>query len=185
MKSTESLILKQSMIISFFGMIGCMLIGYLFLGSRIFIPRDPAFQFIVYGFIGSVMFSILRFSSLRSFLFVSVLFYLIEVTIIKFGKVDIFFARFLFFWGVVGSIFIFYKFFYLNLKVLKIGKFIILGGILALANMLIVSIGGQFVSVDNLKAIIEGQAFFGLLIGSGIGLGIEIAELFGNELSLN
>ena len=179
MVNQTSSVLKKAVIIFLCGFLGSLIIGLIFLGIRIIITTDPAFQFISYGISGSVIFALLNYSSKRNFILGTLFFLALEMVLIKIHS-ELIFARIAYFLVIVFSIYLYHTFFYKSTPQLKYIRIFALAGIVAIINVLLSAIGGLVMEAENLKAIIEGQSFFGLLIGLGLGVGIETGDLINN-----
>ena len=179
MVNQTSSVLKKSIIIFMCGFLGSLIIGYIFLGNRIINTTDPAFQFIAYGISGSIIFALLNYSSKRNFIFGTLFFLALEMVLVKI-HFELIFARTVYFLAIVFSIYLYHTFFYKTPPQLKYIRIFALAGIVAIINVILSAIGGLVMEAENLKAIIEGQSFFGLLIGLGLGVGIETGDLINN-----
>ena len=65
MKSSSIL---NIILLTLFGFAGSVMIGYVFYNDPIFVPTLTRFQFIVYGFFGSLFFSLLKYRSIKDYI---------------------------------------------------------------------------------------------------------------------
>lgn len=168
---------NEPLLYALLGLLSCLAVGYLFSGSQIFIPTRPPFQFFVFGLTGAVLFSVLRFSTLRNFLFSAAL---LLLALIIHGKVKspaILGARILYFTGITAAIYVYHRFYDTPIHALRFGKFLSLAAIVAVINLLYASLGCFVLNLPNYRELIMGQTFLGFLIGAGLGIGFEIAAL--------
>ena len=77
---------KVFVLITLSGLIMCMFIGFILAGSRALLPGHIAFQFTGYGFFCSLLYTTLKFSTTRDYLFVAVIFYLFDVILLGHGN---------------------------------------------------------------------------------------------------
>ncbi len=100
------------------------------------------------------------------------------IAIFKISNYKIMLARLAFLIAPGSAILIYLKIYEKRLLDLRIGKFIILSGLVLLTNLILASIVFTlfFDQSDSLVEIVA-QAFYGFLIGSGIGFGLEIGIL--------
>lgn len=161
------------------GLFSCLVTGYLFAGNRIFVNTNPPFQFVIYGLAGAILFSLLKFSTLRNFLYGAALLLLLEIIRGKVKDEGILFARFVYFAGIAISIYLYSQLFDAPLKSLKFGKFLSLGGTVAAVNFVLAWFWGSlwniFIKPANIRELILEQTFIGFMIGIGLGIGFEIA----------
>ena len=75
----------QMMFLTFFGMLGSIIVGFVFFNKSIFIPANSNFQFVVVGIVGSLFFSLLEFGSSKEQIF-SMFFILVLHLIIFTGR---------------------------------------------------------------------------------------------------
>jgi hypothetical protein len=167
----------QIILMTFFGMLGSVLIGFIFFNTSIFIPTRTNFQFVAAGFIGALFFSLLEYESLREQIF-GMLFILILNLIIFTGKAisisylvrDVFYLG-----GLFLSIKLYYQFIKKNPKIKYYLRNLALAFIYGLLNIVCGSII-LFINSDwnfPTTSFIYFLAKYGVLIGFGIGLGID------------
>jgi hypothetical protein len=145
-----------------------------FFGMKIFDVESPLFQFVSYGFIGSLAFAI--FKAQR---------YLISLMVLTGLFVGLYFltgAHFLvshifYYMSMLLSIFIFSVLIFDHLKTTKFIRPLILATMISIffvSNTFLLSL---IYSRDISSTIVFKNMFMGLLIGVGIGIGVEMAFL--------
>ncbi len=157
-----------------FGTLTSVIIGVAFFGMKIFDVESPLFQFISYGFIGSMAFAL--FKAQR---------YLISLVVLIGSFVGLFYwtgAHFLishifYYMSMLVSIFIFSTLIFDHLKTARFIRPLILATMISIffvSNTFLLSL---IYTHSITSALVFKNMFMGLLIGLGIGLGIEIACL--------
>ena len=159
------------------GLIVCIIIGFILAGSNIFNPRHLSFQFTLIGLLGPLLYSTLKYSSTRDFIFVLILFILMDVIIIYNGTLTKFIIH------GINEIFIALAIFLYAKKMEQNKKFFLsnilsISGIMAFALFCAVLALSLFPKYDFEYSFLHGQTVFGLLIGFGIGIGIHIHSKF-------
>jgi len=157
------------------GIAGSMLVGFLLHGNRIFDTHLPYFQFIAFGIIGAVFYATLKYISLRAALIVLVILYILQVITAGSTTFEWLLRDFVYVGGIGFAVHNFAAFTERELRGWRIGKFLALGLIMAIAYAAMTSI------LCILTRTCIGAALFpslinGFLIGGGLGLGLEIAE---------
>lgn len=176
--------LNAPMLYALLALLSCLIVGYLFSGRQIFIPTRPPFQFVVFGLSGAILFSVLKFSTLRNFLFTAVLLLLLMIIHGKVKSPAILGARLLYFTGIAAAIYVYHRFYDLPIHALRFGKFLSLAAIVAVINLLYVSLGSVVLNLPNSMELIVNQAFLGFLIGGSLGIGFETADLLRTKLPI-
>jgi len=157
-----------------FGTVFSIVIGVAFFGMKIFDVESPLFQFVSYGFIGSLAFVI--FKAQR---------YLISLVVLIGLFVGLYFltgAHFLvshifYYMSLSVSIFIYSVLIFDHLKTAKFIRLVILATMISIffvSNTFLLSL---IYSRDISSTIVFKNMFLGLLIGVGIGIGVEMACL--------
>jgi hypothetical protein len=168
--------LYQIFLLTFFGTLGSILVGFIFFNTSIFIPTRTNFQFVIFGLIGSLFFSIMEYGNIKEQLYL-ILFIVILHLVIFTGK-SLTVAYIIRDVLYLGSLFVSVKLYSLFLKNYKI-KFYLRSFALVLFYGLINIIGSSIVFLINAKAgfppidFIYARARDAALIGFGIGLGID------------
>jgi len=75
-----------------------------------------------------------------------------------------------------AAIYLYHHFYETRLRELRFGKFLVLGGTVAVVNFLLAALVAPLASVEVVRLMIEHQTVYGLFIGCGLGIGFEIAE---------
>jgi len=168
----------QIILMTLGGMLGSILIGFIFFNTSIFIPARSNFQFVASGFMGALFFSLLKYTSTKEQVF-SLLFVLFLNLVLFTGREisltyvirDVFF---------IGGIFLSVKFYYKLIQKNPQIKFYLRCFALALIYGLINSLCGIFVYLINVEVgfppieFIYLVARYGILIGFGIGIGTDL-----------
>ena len=157
------------------GSLFTILLGYSFKHASIFRPTDPGFQFVIYGICGSILMALIHLSSFKNFIIG--LFALLLITLMLFGITNfrIIVSRFLFLAALAAAIFIYHHYYYNKLNKMAFGKFIPLSALLSIANLFLALIISLVIKELNIRELILGQAGYGFMIGTGIGLGLELS----------
>jgi hypothetical protein len=167
----------QILLLTFFGMFGSMLIGFIFFNTSIFIPTKSNFQFVMAGFYGSLFFSLLEYKNLREQLFAIVIILTLQLIIFtgKYLSISYIIRDIFYLASVFLSIKLYHQFIKRNTKIKLYLRSFALVLFLGLTYTLFISI----VFVINANAgfppfdFIYARARDGILIGFGIGLGID------------
>lgn len=167
----------QMILLTFFGMLGSLIIGFIFFKTSIFAYSNPDIQFLTAGFIGALFFSLLEYKSARTQIY-SMIFILILHLIIFSGKhlSGISIVRDAFY---LGGLFLTVKIYHLFMKKNPQIKYYLRSLALALFYGLLnsISILGLFLvySKGELPPInlVYSIARNGILIGLGMGIGID------------
>lgn len=158
------------------GALACIIVGFLFLGGRIFHTYHPAFQFTVYGISGSLLYALLQFRNIRDFIFVLIFWVVLDLILFRITSFPIIVVRILYILMVGLAIYIYHLFANLTIKKSFILKPVFLAGllpILFLPIQLLVSIFKNNPE-SEIRVEIDYQTIFGLLIGFGLGIGFEL-----------
>ena len=162
---------------TFFGMLGSNLIGFIFFSTSIFIPTRTNFQFLAAGFYGALFFSLLEYKSVREQIFGMVIILLINLILFtgKFLSMAYLIRDVLYLGGLFLSLKLYYQFIKRNPQL----KYYLRSFALALFYGLINTVCISIVFIINAKAgfppmdFLYARARDGILIGIGIGLGID------------
>jgi hypothetical protein len=162
---------------TFFGMFGSTLIGFIFFNTSIFITTRTNFQFIAAGFYGSLFFSLLEYESVREQIFGMVIMLLINLILFtgKFFSIAYLIRDVFYLGGLFLSLELYYQFIKRNPQLKYYLRCFALALFYGLINSVLISI----VFLINAKAgfppldFIYARARDGNLIGIGIGLGID------------
>jgi hypothetical protein len=162
---------------------GTIIIGLIFYQSAIFKIDDSAFQFVSFGIVGGIIFSTFRFLSKRQAAAAIVLLLLLDMvlqrsTVWKFMLRDV-----LYYFGFTAAIFVFAYYYFEKLRGIVVGRILVLGSVMALGYVAItvilylifLSSSNEF--GPNVSQMIYFNLSQGFLVGFGLGVGIEGAEL--------
>jgi hypothetical protein len=165
-----------------FGTVFCLLVGFFFFRFNIFKLRLTTFEFVVSGLSGSIFYAVLRHSTRRVAILTLAALLVLDVLLLCKGKVDFIVGHVLYFLATGGALYLYSAYIRDRFRAIRIGKFVALAILLALFNGVLSLVYGAIISEPNawkgLLWFIELQ----LLIGAGLGLGLEIAGLFGLDV---
>lgn len=175
MAEKSNTVLHAALII-LLGTLGSILIGYALKGNRIFVVSDPGVQYIIYGLSGAILLAVLVISNHKTFLVTIPGLLLAHIIIFKITNVPIIAVRLFYLVALAGAIYIFFSVCQNYLQKLKFGKFLILGVLLGVFDLIVLfvllKVAGQF---PDENAMVLGQAFIGFITGCGIGIGYELS----------
>lgn len=159
-----------------FGTLCCMALGTLFFGLQIFNKELPFFQIAAFGLVGSVAFSLFYFRKYRDAIYVLIMLFIANIIIGNLTRISFLVIHLLYFSSVIIAVFLFSKYFFIQIVNMKISRPLVLASILAL--FFVVATGLQWVIFAK-----HGTPFYplgnlpiGFLIGLGMGVGFEISE---------
>jgi hypothetical protein len=182
MKSTHRL--SQEILTMFFSSyIGCLIIGYIFFQSQIFILNLVTFQFVTGGAMAVVFFNLLRFSSVRN----ALAGYFVICIFVK-GFVVTSFApdyllRDVLYFAVIGfAVYLYWRYSYKE-KINWNNPFQLAGlfSVLNIIMTIILIIYGN-ASYKEFAGALTMNLSIGFLIGLGMGIGIEAGNYFIEKL---
>jgi hypothetical protein len=158
------------------GSICCVTLGALFFGSKIFNKELPFFQIASLGLVGSVAFSLFYFKRYRDAIYVLIMLFIINIIIANLTKASFVIIHFLYFSSVIVAVFLFSKYFFIQIANMKISRPLVLASILAL--FLVMATGLQWVifAKDGMPFYPLGNLPIGFLIGLGLGIGFELSD---------
>jgi hypothetical protein len=179
--------MDQIFLMTLGGLLGSILIGFIFFNTSIFSPTQSNFQFVTFGFIGALFFSLLEYKSLKEQIFGIILILFLNLVIFSGRSLSItYIIRDVFFIGsVILSVKLYYQFIKKNPQI----KLYLRCFALALTYGLINSACGIIVYVINAKAGFPPVEFiyiiarYGILIGFGIGLGTDFYFQYKKQLT--
>ncbi len=167
----------QIILLTFFGMLGSLIIGFVFFKTSIFIYSSPNLQFLTAGFIGALYFSLLEYRSNRDQIFGMILIIILHLIIFIGRQLSVvFIVRDVFFLGALFlSIKVYYQFIKRNPRIKYYLRSLALALFYGLINTIIIIILFLIFSRAELPSLdfIYSIARYGILIGTGIGLGID------------
>ena len=160
-----------------FGMFGSVLIGFIFFNTSIFILTRTNFQFLAAGFYGALFFGLLEYKSVREQIFGMVIILILNIILFTGKSFSLpFLIRDVLY---LGSLFLSLKLYYQFIKRNPQLKYYLRCFALALFYGLINTVFISIVFIINAKAGFPSLDFIyartrdGILIGFGIGLGID------------
>ena len=167
----------QIILMTFLGMLGSVLIGFIFFNTSIFIPTRTNFQFVMSGFYGALFLSLLEYKSIREQTFGMVIMLLINLILFtgKFLSMAYLIRDVFYLGGLFLSLILYHQF----IKRKPQLKYYLRSFALALFYGLINTVCISIVFIINAKVgfplldFIYARARDGILIGFGIGLGID------------
>ena len=167
----------QFFLITFFGMLGSILIGLIFFGTSIFVPTRTSFQFVMSGLYGSLFFSLLEFSDIKELIYAILVILILQLIIFSGRDVSIIFViRDLFYLGALFlSIKLYHQFIKRNTGIklyLRSFALVLFYGVINAVFVSIVFLINAHRGFPPI-ALIYAFARDGILIGLGIGLGID------------
>lgn len=166
--------LKNLLMLSMSGIIVCIIIGFILAGLNAITPGKFAFQFTLYGIFGSLLYSVLKFTTKRDFLFVTILFILFDTILLGGGTLSKAIIHGIYAILFAGAIWIHVTITPNENKSFDLSNIFSLAGIVAVSFILIVLILNIFPNYQFEYSFLEGQTFIGLLIGLGLGIGFRI-----------
>jgi len=162
---------------TFFGMFGSILVGFIFFNTSIFIPTNTNFQFVMAGLYGSLFFSLLEYKNIREQLFAIIIILVLQLIIFTGRYLSIaYIIRDIFY---LGGLFLSIKLYHLFIKRNPKIKFYLRSFALVLFYGLINTVFISIVFIINASTafppmdFIYARARDGILIGLGIGIGLD------------
>lgn len=169
-----------------FGLLGSIIIGYIFRGSAIFNPHNTSFQFVMSGLYGALFFSLLEYEALKVQVFAMLFIFLFQIVIFsgRFISMSNILRDFLFLGGLFLSLKLYHDFIKRNPRLkyyLRCFALVLFYGIINLIVICIILLinGGQEFPPMNFLYSMSG---FGILIGLGIGLGLDVYLHFEKQI---
>jgi hypothetical protein len=167
----------QFFLMTFFGMLGSILIGLIFFSTSVFVPTHTTFQFVISGLYGSLFFSLLEFSDIKDQVYAILVILVLQLIIFTGRYISItLIIRDLFYLGALFlSIKLYHRFIKRNTGIklyIRCFALVLFYGLINLAFasiVFLINANAGFPPVDFIYA----RARDGILIGLGIGLGID------------
>jgi hypothetical protein len=161
-----------------FGTLISVIVGVTFYGMNIFNVKSPIFQFVSYGFIGSLTFGLLKAQKY----FMSVIIHPLLFTGLFFLTGGQFLVSHIFYYfAILISLFIFSILIFDHLATAKYLRPIILATMLSIFFVSDTFLLSLIYTTPVTSALIFRNMLIGLLIGLGVGIGIETGELLVNK----
>lgn len=169
---------------SFISVVCSLLLGVAFNGLEVFVPQSTAFEFVVYGILGSLFFFTLRINVRNAFAILLILLF-VNVGLVNKSWGSVFLIRdVIFFFVVSASIYFFFVFFYRPMRQDKKLEPLIFATVYGLAFLvswfLLHLTFNAFRKMDSFEEVrfsLVPLLENGFLIGLGVGLGILIVDL--------
>jgi len=167
----------QILLLTFFGLLGSILIGFIFFNTAIFVPTTTNFQFVMTGLYGSLFFSLLEYKNIREQLFAIIIILFLQLIIFTGRYISIaYIIRDVFY---LGGLFLSIKLYHLFIKRNVKIKYYLRSFALVLFYGLINTVFFSIVFIINADTTFPPMDFIyvvakdGILIGLGIGLGLD------------
>lgn len=173
-------------LMTIFGMLGSILVGFLFYQFSIFFPRRSTFQFVIIGLYGSSFFSLLEYKHTKE--------QLLSIALIILFQIIVFTGRYFTISYLIrdltylSALFISVKFYHLFIKKYNWTRLFLRAFALVLFYGIINALfaGALFLyyfhlNIPSLYSIL-GIARYSVLIGLGMGIGIDFYLKYGNDL---
>lgn len=155
----------------------CILLGYFFYGPLIFRRGLALGQFVTYGLVGSIFYTFLKYWGMRT-AWISLGASLIAALILAKVSTPLRIVPFVIGFTVIGFCMIIYqRYIVRRFSYIKVGKFIALSLLLAVSSTIAHMIYGWIVQPADFGDLLRFMFKAWLLMGAGLGLGFEFAEL--------
>jgi len=177
---TQSKTIQASFIRFFSTCLGCIIIGLIFFRLRIFNPQDWAFDFIQFGVLAAIFYALLCFITLRNSIAAYFVLTLISVIILP-KPYDLYFSLF---WNLLEHIFIciavylYWRFPYSGKKAVWIRPLQLAGYFMIAWALVSVALRVYANWYEGFFLVVYQSLRHGLLIGLGLGAGIEAGNVF-------
>ena len=167
----------QITLLTCFGTLGSILIGFIFLNNYIFYITKPSFQFITGGFIGALFFSLLEYKSIKVQILAMILILILHLVIFtgRFFSITYMIRDIFYLAGLFLSIKLYFSFIKSNPKVKLYLRSFVLALIYGLLNaafgwlIFFINSGWNFPPLNFIYMFLK----FGALIGFGVGIGTD------------
>ena len=174
MKSNK---MYQILLMTFFGMLGSILIGFIFFNTAIFNYKIPSFQFVMGGFYGALFFSLLEYKSVREQIFGMILMLILQLIIFtgRYLSITFIIRDVIYLGSLFLSIKLYHQFIIRNPKIkfyLRSFALVLFYGVintLFIILLFIINAKPEFPPLGFIYAIARDS----ILVGLGIGLGID------------
>jgi len=160
------------------GLIAVVIVGYLSLRDRFFHFPRPALPFLVVGLTGSLIYAVVQMRGAGLAILTIVLFYLTQVAMTPPIRPNSLAAAAIFSLPV-GFALLAGAYAQKSLARLKIGRFVVMGLIVAAGYALMMVLFLMRSHIDIHLGTVAMQAFVGLKLGAAMGLGFELVDLIG------
>jgi hypothetical protein len=163
----------------------CILFGFLFYGRRFMTVRAPAFLFVISGVAGSVFYAVLRWKGLRKAALTMFCLYILDLIVFRVTVPVTFVTQFLYLASLAVVVYVYDRFIRAKFPRIKVGKFVAFAVMLAALRVAVMAAQASIFSFPHIPIVLTETLRFQLLIGTGLGLGLEIAELVPSILTEN
>ena len=166
----------QIILMTLFGMVGSIIIGFIFYRRSVFVPTNANFQFVMSALYGSLFFGLIEYNSFRDQIFGVIILFFMNLILFTGKHISISYITRDFFY--LGCLFLSVKFYSYLIKRFSQLKYYLRSIILALIYGLSYGIVG-WISFTLTKGELAPISFiyfiakYGILIGIGIGLGLD------------
>ncbi|MEJ2053243.1 MAG: hypothetical protein P8X42_04920 [Calditrichaceae bacterium] len=165
---------KQQLVFFIIGAAICIILGLIFFGQNIFNTRSLLFGIITGGITGAAAFALFNAKRNRDAVFISILLFIITYFISGKGY---FITQLLYLAGIVVSVFVYSKWTFGKLKSAKYARPLILAGFISVAFIAAYLLLVLIYYSDTIILRPFTNMPIGFLIGLGLGIGFEIAEI--------
>ncbi len=159
-----------------FGTFTCVLLGLIFFGFIVFNIRSPFFQFISFGIVGSVSFSLFQLNRFREAMAINTLLFII--LFLASGS-EYFLTHILYFVAVIFSVYIYSIWIFQKLQSQKYLRPLILSSLFSIIFVIVTLILTFIFYSETTKILPFSNMPIGFLIGFGLGIGFEVSEYLG------
>ena len=161
---------------TFLGIICCILVGAIFFGTGVFSTNRPSFQFVTFGSICSVFFSTLKYFKIRDAIYVYVLISFLYEILFKFSKISFIIRDVIFFLSMGVAVYLFWQYFEAKLDKIRFGRFLTFASLFSISYIVAtLSLALIFQPVHFIQQLFTNISL-GLLVGTGSGIGFELAD---------
>ena len=166
----------QIILMTLFGMVGSIIIGFIFYRRSVFVPTNANFQFVMSALYGSLFFGLIEYNSFRDQIFGVIILFFMNLILFTGKHISISYITRDFFY--LGCLFLSIKFYSYLIKRFSQLKYYLRSIILALIYGLSYGIVG-WISFTLTKGELAPISFiyfiarYCILIGMGIGLGLD------------
>lgn len=184
--------ISQILLMTFFGMFGSILIGFIFFNTSIFIYTLPSFQFVIGGLYGALFFSLLEYKSIKEQVFGTIFILILQIIIFTGRYLSIaYVVRDVFYLGALFlSIKLYYQFIKRNpqikyyLRSFALVLFYGLINVLFISVVYIINAKVGFPPIEFIYVIARDSILLGLGIGSGIDFYLQNKTFLFNLLKI-
>lgn len=183
MESVQSFSLKNFIITAVCGFVVCLIVGILFFRGAVFILSSNKFIYTAYGILGGLVFAAMFYRNTRDSLIVLAVLFILNIIIIHSHYISFIIRDVVAFSSLWLSIYIYKNWFYNSSEKYKYLRAFGFGIITALIFfvagifLLYINVPLERISVELCMQVSLFYLQSGMLIGLGLGLGFDLAEL--------